>query len=74
MLMISKTNISQKHMTLNGEIILKIWECVQINHHKDIGRTIESWQGNGWNLHTYTCAQFRPGLEVNHYLLFVKDN
>jgi hypothetical protein len=57
-----------------GETVLKSWECVQVNHHKDVGRTIESWQRNGWQLHTYTCAQFRPGIEVNHYLLFVKEN
>jgi hypothetical protein len=50
---------------------LKQWECVQVNHHKNIGRVIEEWESNAWSLHTYTTAQFR-GSEVNHYLLFYK--
>ncbi len=49
---------------------LKEWECIQVNHHKDIGKTVEEWQKNGWRLNTYTCAQMRPGLEILHYLLF----
>jgi len=45
------------------------WECVQVNHHNDIGKTIEDWERKGWRLHTYSCAQLR-GSEINHYLLF----
>ncbi|MCW4020281.1 MAG: hypothetical protein NWF14_03515 [Candidatus Bathyarchaeota archaeon] len=52
---------------------MKEWRCVQVNHHRDVGGTIERWQKNGWLLHTYACAQFRPGLEVNHYLLFERE-
>lgn len=48
---------------------VKEWECVQVNHHKNIGRTVEQWQRSGWRLHTYTCAQVRPS-EIYHYLLF----
>jgi hypothetical protein len=59
--------------TKKGVIVkLKEYECVQVGHHKDIGKTIEEWQKNGWRLHTYTCAQMRAGLEILHYLLFEK--
>jgi hypothetical protein len=47
------------------------WECIQLEHHKDIGRRIEEWESNGWTLHTYTTALFQSG--VNHYLLFFKE-
>jgi tRNA(Leu) C34 or U34 (ribose-2'-O)-methylase TrmL len=50
------------------------WECIQVNHHKDIGETIEEYQRKGWALHTYQAA----GVEgmsgsVKHYLLFGKE-
>ena len=48
------------------------WECVQVNHHKNVGKIIEEYQRKDWKLHTYTTAQFR-GSEVNHYLLFQKN-
>ncbi len=51
-------------------IELKEWECVQIGHHKDTGRTIEEWQKKGWRLHTYQAAGY--GTDVKHYLLFEK--
>jgi len=51
---------------------LKEYECVQVGHHKDIGKTIAEWQRNGWRLHSYACAAMRPGLEILHYLLFEK--
>lgn len=38
---------------------MKEWKCVQVNHHDDIGRTIEEYQNSGWSLHTYSSAQFR---------------
>ena len=53
---------------------MKEWKCIQVNHHRSIGETIEAWQKNGWNLNTYACASARrPGAEVNHYLLFERD-
>ncbi len=49
---------------MQGDVELKEWKCVQVGHHKNIGKTIEEWQKNGWRLHTYTCAQMRPRLEI----------
>jgi hypothetical protein len=49
---------------------LKEYECVQLGHHKDIGKTIDEWQKKGWQLHTYQAAGF--GTDVKHYLLFEK--
>jgi hypothetical protein len=49
---------------------LKEWECVQVNHHKDIGRVIQEWEQKGWRLHTYQ-AMGTPTI-ANHYLLFEK--
>ena len=52
---------------------MKEYECVQVGHHKDIGKTIEEWQKKGWRLHTYACAGlYLAGAPVNHYLLFEK--
>ena len=51
---------------------MKKWECVAVGHHKDLGKVIEDWEKAGWNLHTYTAAQMRPGLEIINYLLFEK--
>jgi hypothetical protein len=53
---------------MQGDAELKEYTCVQVGHHKNIGKTIEEWQRNGWRLHTYQ-AQGTPTL-VNHYLLF----
>ena len=53
---------------------MKEWECVQVNHHKDVGRTIEQWESNGWRLHTYVCAgNAVVTLGTNHYLLFERE-
>jgi len=49
---------------------LKEWECVQVNHHKDIGKVIEEWERKGWRLHTYQATGY--GTDVKHYLLFEK--
>ena len=36
--------------TEKGVIVkLKEYECVQVGHHKDIGKTIVEWQKNGWS-------------------------
>jgi hypothetical protein len=54
---------------------LKEWKCVEIKHHKDIGKTIEEYQSKGWHLHTYQTAGMGAGpmaYSVNHYLLFEK--
>jgi len=51
---------------------LKEWGCVQVNHHKDIGKTIEEWQKKGWCLHSYEAVG-TPTI-VNHYLLFERGN
>ena len=55
---------------------MKEWECAEVKHHKNVGRTIEEWQKNGWRLHTYTCAgpYGSVGGAVNHYLLFEREN
>jgi hypothetical protein len=54
---------------------LKEWHCIQVNNHEDVGKTIEEWQKNGWNLHTYSTAGSAGAISsfVNHYLLFEKD-
>jgi hypothetical protein len=61
--------------TGKGVIVkLKEYECVEVKHHEDVGRTIKEWQKNGWRLHTYQ-ATGTVGLAsafVNHYLLFEK--
>lgn len=51
-----------------GEFRLKEYECVQIGHHKEIGKTIAEWQMRGWRLHSYEAVG-TPTM-VNHYLLF----
>ena len=58
-----------------GEVKLKEWKCVEVNHHKDVGKKIEEWQRNGWHLHTYQTAGMGAGpmaYNVKHYLLFEK--
>jgi hypothetical protein len=57
-------------LIVGGEFQLKQYECVQVGHHKNIGKTIREWQQKGWQLRTYQ-AQGSPTL-VNHYLLFEK--
>ena len=52
---------------------LKEWECVEVKHHKDVGKIIEEYQRKGWRLHTYQTAGMGAGpmaYNVNHYLLF----
>jgi hypothetical protein len=55
-----------------GDVELKEFECVQVHHHKDIGKTLEEWQKNGWRFNTYACTQVRIAGDVNSYLLFEK--
>jgi hypothetical protein len=56
-------------------INLKEWECVYIDNHKDVGKTIKEWEKNGWRLHTYSTAGSAGPLAyfVKHYLLFEKE-
>ena len=59
-----------------GDVELKEYECVEVKHHKDVGRTIEEYQSKGWRLYTYQVAGMGAGpmaYNVNHYLLFEKD-
>jgi hypothetical protein len=49
---------------------LKEWQCVQVGHHKDVCKTIEEWQKNGWRLHTYQVIG--RDIWISHYLLFEK--
>jgi hypothetical protein len=48
------------------------WECIQIEHHKDIGKVIEQMHKKGWRLHTYQATGHAK--LVNHYLLFSRQN
>jgi hypothetical protein len=50
---------------------LKKYECVQIDHHKNVGKTIEQLESIGWRLHSYQVTG--RDVWVNHYLLFEKD-
>ena len=52
---------------------MKEYTCLQVGHHKNIAKTIEKFERDGWRLHTYTCAGYSiAGGTVNHYLLFVR--
>jgi len=54
---------------------LKEYICVQLDNHKDVGKTIEEWQKKGWRLHTYQVAGlglYAFGPQAYHYLLFEK--
>jgi hypothetical protein len=53
-----------------GDSKLKEWECVQVSHHRDVGKVIEEWQKKGWRLHSYQATGSPTA--VNHYLLFEK--
>jgi hypothetical protein len=54
---------------------MKEYKCVEVQHHKDIGKVIEEYQNDGWHLHSYETAGMGAGpmaYNVNHYLLFEK--
>jgi len=51
---------------------LKEWECVQVGHHRKIGKVIEEYEGAGWTLHAYQATGPYMG-EINHYLLFERE-
>jgi hypothetical protein len=50
---------------------MKIYECVQVRHHKKIAETIQEYIMQGWHLHTYQATGETTA--VTHYLLFEKD-
>lgn len=55
---------------------MKEYACVEVKHHKDVSKTIEKYQRDGWHLHTYQTAGMGAGpmaYNVNHYLLFERD-
>jgi hypothetical protein len=52
---------------------LKEWNCIKVRNCKDVGKTIEEWQKQGWDLHTYSCTQYGIGGDANHYLLFERE-
>ena len=63
----------QYNLENGGGSKLKEYECVEVKHHKDLGKTIEEYQRNGWHLHIYQTAGMGAGpmaYNVNHYLLF----
>ena len=47
---------------------MKEYEVVQVNHHKEVGKTIGDWQKKGWRLHTYQATGYPTSFA--HYLLF----
>jgi hypothetical protein len=54
---------------------LKKFVCVEVKHHKNVGKTIEEYHLKGWSLHSYEAAGMGAGpmsYTVNHYLLFEK--
>ena len=51
---------------------LKEYDCIQVNHHKEIPQAIADMQNLGWRLYTYQASGF--GTDVKHYLLFEKGN
>ena len=55
---------------------MKEYECVEVKHYNDVGKTIAEYLKNGWRLHTYQTAGLSGGPVlsfVNHYLLFERD-
>jgi hypothetical protein len=62
---------------LNQESVKKMKEyiCIEVKHHKDISKTLEEYQQQGWRLHTYQATATMVGLAaiVSHYLLLEKD-
>jgi len=49
---------------------MKKFICVQVDNHKDVGKTIAEWQKKGWKLHIYQATG--RDIWIKHYLLFEK--
>lgn len=50
---------------------MKEYECVEVGHHRDVGKTIREWLENGWHLHTYQATG--RDVWIKHYLLFERE-
>ena len=55
-------------ITEGGHTTVKEYECVQVNHHKEIAKVVKEYLTNGWHLHTDQATGL--GTTVTHYLLF----
>jgi hypothetical protein len=53
-------------------MLLKQWSCVKVDSYKEVAEMIESYQKDGWKLHTYNCTQKSVGADASHFLLFEK--
>ena len=51
---------------------LKEYACIQVNHHKEVPKTIADMQNQGWRLHAYQATGY--GTDVKHYLLLEKGD
>jgi hypothetical protein len=51
---------------------LKDWQCVEVKHNKDIGKTIKEWEKNGCIYSTAGSAGPMTSI-INHYLLFERE-
>ena len=69
LILLGKTQMFHSPIILWG-LMMKEYECVQVNHHKDVGKTIQEFQEKGWRLYSYAVAGSPTA--VNHYLLFEK--
>jgi len=55
---------------------MKEYECVEVQHHREVGKTIVVYQESGWHLHSFSAASIGSGpvgYRVNHYLLFERE-
>ncbi len=55
-----------------GDVKLKEYACIQVNHHKYVPSTIADMQNQGWRLNTYQPTGY--GTDIKHYLLFEKGD
>jgi hypothetical protein len=72
---IANSNRPSLKKVTGGVVEMKEYECVEVEHHKDVGKTIVEYQSRGWSLHSYQTAGMGAGpmaYKVNHYLLFEK--
>ncbi len=56
---------------------MKEYECVEVQHHREVGKTIVVYQEAGWHLHSCSTASIGSGpigYRVNHYLLFERED
>ena len=77
LLVVIPLNQQENHLTLLVYAIHLIWLKPEaflltfiVNHHKNVGKTVQEWQEKGCCLHSYAIAGSPTA--VNHYLLFEK--